>query len=232
MFSSDRMQDSLVSKLARAMLEGVQTGEDGLSIAPNQYLIHVSPSQAEHIKSNSLVLVELSRYLQQAGKDADLVFQDLPTIRIIEDQSLDNREVVVTALSGETRTDDTLDYKVDDEVSEVGIPPGAFLIVDGVQIYPLNEKIINIGRRVDNQLVIEDSRVSRLHAQMRVVSGRYIIFDLNSSGGTYVNGVQVEKCSLRPGDVISLSGVPLVYGQEAMDAGDTQQIDISPIDHG
>jgi pSer/pThr/pTyr-binding forkhead associated (FHA) protein len=42
-----------------------------------------------------------------------------------------------------------------------------------------------------------------------------MLYDLGSSGGTFVNGKKITKVSLHPGDVISLAGVPIVYGQDA-----------------
>jgi pSer/pThr/pTyr-binding forkhead associated (FHA) protein len=42
-----------------------------------------------------------------------------------------------------------------------------------------------------------------------------VIFDLDSTGGTFVNRVQVNQSTLFPGDVISLAGVELIYGQDA-----------------
>jgi pSer/pThr/pTyr-binding forkhead associated (FHA) protein len=71
--------------------------------------------------------------------------------------------------------------------------------------------------------VIDDARISRTHAQLRVSRGQYVIFDLDSSGGTWVNGKQVRQQVLRPGDVVSLAGVPLVYGQESSGLGETQE---------
>ncbi|MBL8092451.1 MAG: FHA domain-containing protein, partial [Anaerolineales bacterium] len=35
-----------------------------------------------------------------------------------------------------------------------------------------------------------------------------------STGGTYVNGQRVQECILRTGDVISLAGVPVIYGED------------------
>jgi pSer/pThr/pTyr-binding forkhead associated (FHA) protein len=89
----------------------------------------------------------------------------------------------------------------------------------------LNGGVVNIGRRPDNHLVIDDARISRLHAQLRLVRGRYMLFDLESTGGTFINGERIRQHTLRPGDVISLAGVPLVYGQDDDSAGsDTQQL--------
>ena len=94
------------------------------------------------------------------------------------------------------------------------IPEEAFLVIDGSKVYPLTRNVITIGRRLENNLVIDDPRVSRLHAQLRAINGRYVIFDLNSSGGTYLNGRKTTQAIVYPGDVISLAGVDLIYGQK------------------
>jgi pSer/pThr/pTyr-binding forkhead associated (FHA) protein len=94
------------------------------------------------------------------------------------------------------------------------MPENAFLIVEGVKVFPLTAPVVNIGRRLDNQLIIDDPRVSRNHAQLRSIKGRYVVFDLNSTGGTFVNGQRTSQSVLYPGDVISLAGVALIFGQD------------------
>lgn len=103
------------------------------------------------------------------------------------------------------------------------IPVGAFLVVDGVRLFPLEQAMISIGRALDNDLILDDQRVSRYHAQLRAAAGRFMIFDLDSTGGTSLNGHPVAHHPLAPGDVISLAGVPLVYGQESVDGLDHTQ---------
>jgi hypothetical protein len=93
------------------------------------------------------------------------------------------------------------------------IPKYAFLIVNGAEVFPLTKEIIRIGRKEDNDLTLRDKRVSRYHAQLQAKRGRYLLVDLNSKGGTSVNGKKIKKYALRPGDVISLAGVPLIYGE-------------------
>jgi len=97
---------------------------------------------------------------------------------------------------------------------EAEIPEEAFLIIDGFKVIPLNQAVITLGRRVENTLVFDDQRVSRFHAQMRAINGRYVLFDLNSTTGTFINGQRTTQGILYPGDVISLGGVNLIYGQE------------------
>ncbi len=99
-------------------------------------------------------------------------------------------------------------------VDPVRIPEDAFVIVDGVKVIPLTQPLIRIGRRLENNLVLDDPRVSRTHAELRAINGRYVLFDLNSTGGTFVNGLRITQSVVYPGDVISLAGVNLVYGQK------------------
>jgi pSer/pThr/pTyr-binding forkhead associated (FHA) protein len=73
-----------------------------------------------------------------------------------------------------------------------------FLILDNSDIFPLNKTVVNIGRRPENDLQIFDPRISRNHAQLRSAHGHYQIFDLNSTGGTYVNGQRVTQHALKP----------------------------------
>jgi hypothetical protein len=103
------------------------------------------------------------------------------------------------------------------------VPPAAFLVVDGVRIFPLEQPVVCIGRAPENDLVITDMRVSLQHAQLRAVGGRFVIFDLDSTGGTSLNGLSVLQHPLTPGDVISLAGIPLVYGQENHPGADLTQ---------
>ena len=49
---------------------------------------------------------------------------------------------------------------------------GAYLIINS-QIFPLNKTVSTIGRKLDNDLVIQDSLVSRVHAEIRFEKNRY-----------------------------------------------------------
>ena len=94
------------------------------------------------------------------------------------------------------------------------LPTSAYLIINS-QVFALDKELINIGRKLDNHIVIHDPRVSRNHAQLRGAKGHFVILDLNSTGGTYVNGQRVTKSVLYSGDTLSLSGVPAKFVQDA-----------------
>jgi hypothetical protein len=91
--------------------------------------------------------------------------------------------------------------------------PDAFLVVGGQRIYHIQTETVAIGRRLDNDLVLESPRVSRRHALIQASGGRYLIQDLHSTAGTLVNGRRVRSVLLQPGDVIRLAEAELVYGE-------------------
>lgn len=90
----------------------------------------------------------------------------------------------------------------------------AYLIVNS-QVFPLTKEITTIGRKLDNDLVIQDILVSRKHAEIRFENGKYAIYDLNSTGGTYLNNKKVEEAKLFSGDLILISNIPLMFIDES-----------------
>jgi len=68
---------------------------------------------------------------------------------------------------------------------------------------------ISIGRRADNDVVIEDKQASRYHCTLEPTDGGYVLSDLGSRNGTRVNGVRVERAVVTPGDEIAIGQVVL-----------------------
>ena len=81
-----------------------------------------------------------------------------------------------------------------------------------------------IGRHADNTLVLRDNRVSRNHARITAADGAYVIEDLNSRHGTWVNGERVARHVLRNADRIDF-GVRESYQLTfTLDGGDISRI--------
>ena len=95
--------------------------------------------------------------------------------------------------------------------TEPSLPENAFLIIEGTKAVPLNQSIITVGRHHDNMVVIDDPRISRHHMELRAIQGRFVLFDLDSSGGTFINGQRTSQAVVYPGDIISLAGVNLHF---------------------
>lgn len=69
---------------------------------------------------------------------------------------------------------------------------------------PIGNKL-TIGRNRNNQMVLPSRAVSNFHAKIYFEDGRYMVEDMESTNGTYVNGNRIDKKSLRPGDEIRIS---------------------------
>ena len=212
-------QNSLARQLVDAMDQTIQPAADGVSRAPSIYTITMHPDNLSFWQSRQDLFDSLARILLDAAREADVTFATSPVIRLAGDPSLTLDEIFVRASYPQEGTGETavVELKSGSPQHE-GLDPrpyNAFLIVEGTRIFPLRLPVVNIGRRLDNQLVIDDPRVSRTHAQLRAVRGRYVLFDLNSTGGTFVNSIRVTQQSLQPGDVISLAGVALIYGEDS-----------------
>lgn len=70
-----------------------------------------------------------------------------------------------------------------------------------------------VGRSRSNVMVVEDEAASRQHARIKLEGGRYVLFDLASSAGTYVNGHRIERQTLEDGDVIRIGHTDLKFKQ-------------------
>nr|WP_203632692.1 FHA domain-containing protein [Streptomyces halstedii] len=69
-------------------------------------------------------------------------------------------------------------------------------------------RVMRIGRALENELVVSDLQVSRLHAEFRATpDGRFEIRDLGSHNGTYVNGLPLSKSGtalIGPNDIVGV----------------------------
>jgi hypothetical protein len=74
---------------------------------------------------------------------------------------------------------------------------------------------VSLGKHRDNDVVLEEPSVSRLHAVLERMSAGWCIHDLGSKNGTFVNGERVFASQvLRAGDEVRLGSARLVFGTD------------------
>ena len=100
-------------------------------------------------------------------------------------------------------------------VMRSGPTPGATYSLEGDQIV--------IGRDSNNGVAINDAEISRKHARLTFQGGKYVLDDLGSTNGTFVNGQRLAgPVVLKSGDVVSLGEqIVLVFDALSVDAGAT-----------
>jgi hypothetical protein len=202
------------------LVSAVQTYLEKKSISGETILPEALVCEVPKISLKSWQNYPFGQAFASILRDSGLPAISAPQIILAGNADLLEGEVVVNdAGSTAIRLDKTASMPPLTSAEEISlgdaIPVNAFVIINGLETHALNQPVVNIGRKLENDLVIEDPRISREHAQIRAVKGQYVIFDLNSSGGTFINSVRVTRQPLFPGDVISLAGVPLVYGQDS-----------------
>ncbi|MGE0606434.1 MAG: ATP-binding protein [Pirellulales bacterium] len=84
----------------------------------------------------------------------------------------------------------------------------------------LEDASISIGREPTNLIQLHDQEVSRHHASLRREGKSYIITDLGSSNGTFVNSRQVEEQELQSGDHVQVGSTLMLYTGPAEEAAD------------
>lgn len=85
------------------------------------------------------------------------------------------------------------------------------LIIDGGHLerrVPIVAPSTAVGRDLENDIVIDDQRVSRRHLRIVLEGEEVVIEDLQSTNGTYVNGRRIHRASLKDGDELNIGGVP------------------------
>ncbi|MFN0078993.1 MAG: FHA domain-containing protein [Prosthecobacter sp.] len=86
-----------------------------------------------------------------------------------------------------------------------------FVLEDGQEIEVLLAERITLGRGEDNDVVVDDDRVSKRHAELvRNADGSIQVFDANSTAGTYVNGERVRSHTIRHGDRLAFGPLTAV----------------------
>jgi hypothetical protein len=221
LFPGGRVSNLLARRLMSAVREGLRVTPEGGLVAPQRLALLVCPAELDLFRSPRW-LEEIEAALRAIGGGQGVRFPPGRFLQVEARDRLAPGEVLVVSCDERGAVSQTTDIAMQDD-GLLSVPPGAFLIVDGMHFFPLNLPVLNLGRRPDNHLVIDDNRVSRTHAQLRLVRGQFVVFDLESSGGTFVNGVRILQQVLHPGDVLSLAGVPLVFGQDNPGLSETQE---------
>ncbi|MBN1681690.1 MAG: FHA domain-containing protein [Anaerolineae bacterium] len=228
LFAGQLQPREVALQLARAMEDEARQNADGFLAAPNVYTVHIHPHDKLALLVETPDLAEqMAEHVLILVRESGLFLDDVPQVTLVGDDAVSPHSVLVMAEHVEHPRQSTQMMTPQNADSAPALPP-AFLVVDGERYVPLDRPVINIGRRRDNTLVIDDPRVSRQHCQLRLRFGHFVLYDLGSRGGTSVNDARVTECVLRSGDVIALAGVQVVYmleegstGRSAA-SGDTQ----------
>lgn len=220
-FFENRLQNlagkDLFTEITKSVMDELKTSAkyDGDHlVAPNIFRISINLNKQPQASE----LDDYSEILKSIIKDECLENGfTLPGpihIQFYKDDKIEGMLKVISSASTPASRDTARILALDNSIDDQQLPLQGYLVTSTDEIFELSDTIINIGRQSDNQLVVDNLLVSRLHAQIRALKGKHVIFDIDSSAGTKVNGQRIRQHSLNPGDVIEIADVSLIYYRE------------------
>jgi len=206
--------ETLSEKLTDEIWAGIRKDTAGNNYVPDQYTLSLEPEGfAQSARSSQEIQNQLRMGIQEALKSMDLVLAREPHFTLATDPTLSTGSVRVIAWYSRDPLN-LVDEFVAPVLGDTDKPPaGAFLIIQGKRHFRLKKHLITIGRRLDSDLVLDDQHISRKHARLLARHGKFVLIDENSTAGTRLNGQLVDEQTLKPGDVITIAKIDLIYGE-------------------
>jgi hypothetical protein len=218
LFRSPVQPAEIAKRLERAM-EAHQTISVRRVIVPNVYRAFLNPldlAAFEPIRAE--MEHEMATYLADLAQERGFSMLEHPRVALGADADIPRRGIQVLAETvGAAPPTDASGHTQIIQPMPSPAPQGqarARLLLSaqtGTHVIPLESTLLTIGRGLNNDIILEDTRVSRHHAQLRYRARRFWLADLGSTNGTYINDQQVADQALRDGDVISLGGLELTF---------------------
>jgi hypothetical protein len=214
----------IAKRLTRALENERQVGV-GRAIAPNRFTVRLNTDDfARFAPAQSALERELADYLQHAAAERQLSFLVPPSVRLEASSSTGRHQMGVSAEFADAPKPPPAPEPVSAEHTQrfqaVAPPPPrtvssteCALALPGGPTVPLRKDHVTVGRALDNDVVVEDSRVSRYHAELRRLPSGWTIRDRRSTNGSFLNGRPIQPTEPSPlalGDVVSLGGVEIL----------------------
>lgn len=220
----------LAKRLIRAM-ESHQTISLAKTFVPNSYVLSLSPGDFAQFEQYRRSLErDLAEAVLGAARDRGFTLLAYPTVELER-----NEDVTPGDLRVSCALVDATGEEVEPDAAGLGAvasghtmvldrdallkdrpraPKAEIEIVKERRRIPLGPEPCTIGRDPQNDIVLDDRPVSRKHAEIRLRLGRYTLYDLQSTNGTYVNGRRIAEVVLSDGDRITISGNEMVLRAE------------------
>ncbi len=80
---------------------------------------------------------------------------------------------------------------------------------------PFDKDALTVGRKADNDIVIDNPAISGHHCRISVQGGTYFVEDLESTNGTFVNEKRIKKSGLHNNDVVGVAKHAIVFLEDA-----------------
>jgi hypothetical protein len=205
-FKAEVQPVEIASSLQREMDDRSAVVSRGRTVVPNVFHVELSPHDHERLNVYADTLSgELAGMVREYAEEQRYTFVGPIEVSLGRDDTL---ETGLFRVHSEAKADVVATPQA--RSTTTAVRSGAPLLVAGDAAHALTRSVTRIGRGTDVDIRVDDPGVSRHHAE--VLLGREVVLrDLNSTNGTYVDGVQVGETVLHDGAVIQLGGTRLTF---------------------
>jgi hypothetical protein len=217
LFGSPVQPVEIARRLERAM-ESQQSISVNRVIVPSFYRAFLNPQDFTAFQPVRAQLEqEMATYLSDLAQERGFSMLEHPRVVLAEDAAVVRRGIQIiaemTSAGSNAETTQMLAPATTPAARPARRSHATLLLqtTTGPQPIELQSTQVTLGRGLGNDIILEDSRVSRHHAQLRYRQRRFWISDMGSTNGTFVNGDPVSETALRDGDTISLGGLELTF---------------------
>lgn len=195
--------------LRRVMDDQVEVPEgattpDSNPVAPNVYLVRVSPEDLETLESGGLeaTVEELEKEATRHAERQSYVLAGpvSVTFESAEGESTGMLEILAEVRRGSAAP----------ATGAVATPSHPIIDVDGEK-WLLTEDVTVIGRSSGADIQVDDTGVSRKHVEFRITPNGVILTDLGSTNGTFVEGHRIEAATLLDGNQITIGRTRILF---------------------
>jgi hypothetical protein len=204
-------------RLVRAMETEQQVGVDGV-LVPNVYDVFLSPEDFEQFEAATGSMARnLESHLGRTARQRGYRMMSRPLVRLKLDKELNEGDLMVETHLEDIEPAAVPEYQHTSVLPQIESPvpdlPATPNVRWGEQSYAILRSPTRLGRLADNDIVLNDKRVSRHHAELVQANGRWMLRDTGSTNGTSVNGKVLKETVLKPGDRISFGGLEVTWEQ-------------------
>jgi len=197
-----------IAKKVSALMKDEKKLIEGISYAPNCYLISLSEEDYASFGGLSEAFsCELDSFISMEAEEQDFTFLGPLHIEMEGSSELQHGGILIKSFFAAPVPEEPVNLEKDTIrallIATEGFGKGG--------LFPLREKTVTVGRDDQNNIVIADPKISLRHCTIEWQKGDACIVDQESTNGTAINGKPVKEHALRDRDVITLGFTTLVY---------------------
>ncbi len=198
-FSSDVSRLEIEKRVERELDAGTRRGAPGTRVMPNEIEVRIHPDDASGLDDHT---TDIERSLLVMARD-----------HAREMSCGFEGPLVVTVTATPEAQRGTIEVFATAEHSIAGVPPGTLIYPDGYRfdLSSTGPDGIVLGRDPDSDIMIDDEKASREHAQLRPSPRGWIVEDLDSTNGTRVNGFRTSAQLLLDGDHVLIGATDFTF---------------------